>query len=98
MALASRGIDAPEAHTGQARCRAKIALDRAATARARMLLDGRTVTIMRVGRSYDRTVARLTLADRDVASEQVATGRARWWPRWQRKPDWCAHTLKRMME
>ncbi|WP_416462497.1 hypothetical protein [Sphingomonas sp. VDB2] len=41
-----------------------------------MLLDGRTVTIMRVGRSYNRTVARLTLADRDVASEQVATGRA----------------------
>ncbi len=39
--------------------------------RARMLLDGRTVTIMRVGRSYNRTVARVTLAGRDVGSD--------WW-------------------
>lgn len=54
-----------------------------------MLLDGRNVTIMRVGRSYNRTVARVTLAGRDVGSELVATGVARWWPRWQRKPDWC---------
>lgn len=45
------GIDAPETHAGQARFRAEIALGRSATARARMLLDGRTVTIMRVGRS-----------------------------------------------
>ena len=83
------GIDAPEAHAGQAKCRAEIALGRSATARARMLLDGRNVTIMRVGRSYNRTVARVTLAGRDVGSELVATGAARWWPRWQRKPDWC---------
>jgi len=83
------GIDAPETHAGQAKCKGEIALGRSATARARTLLDGRTVTIMRVGRSYSRTVARVTLAGRDVGSELVATGVARWWPRWQRKPDWC---------
>lgn len=84
------GIDAPETHAGQAKCRGEIALGRSATARARTLLDGRNVTITRVGRSYNRTVARVTLAGRDVGSELVATGVARWWPRWQRKPDWCA--------
>ncbi len=83
------GIDAPETQPGQARCRAEIALGKAATARARTLLDGRTVTILRVGRSYNRTVARVRLAGRDVGSDLVATGAARWWPRWQRKPDWC---------
>jgi len=83
------GIDAPETQPGQARCRAEIALGKAATARARTLFDGRTVTILRVGRSYNRTVARVMLAGRDVGSELVATGVARWWPRWQRKPDWC---------
>ena len=84
------GIDAPETQAGQARCRAEIVLGRAATVRARALLDGRTVTILRVGRSYNRTVARVTLAGRDVGTELVATGVARWWPRWQSKPDWCA--------
>jgi endonuclease YncB( thermonuclease family) len=88
------GIDAPEIHTGQARCRAEIALGKAATARARALLDGRNVTIIRVGRSYNRTVARVTLAGHDVGSELVATGVARWWPRWQRKPDWCARARR----
>ena len=63
-------------------------LGRAATVRARALLDGRTVTMPRVGRSYNRTVARVALAGRDVGSALVATGAARWWPRWQRKPDW----------
>lgn len=89
------GIDAPEIHAGQAKCRAEIALGKAATARARTLLDGRNVMIMRVGRSYNRTVARVTLASRDVGSELVATGVARWWPRWQRKPDWCVRALMR---
>ena len=46
------GIDAPETHAGQAKCRGEIALGRSATARVRTLLDGRNVTIMRVGRSY----------------------------------------------
>lgn len=88
------GIDAPETQAGQARCRAEIVLGRAATARARTLLDGRTVTVMRVGRSYNRTVAQVTLAGRDVGSELAASGIARWWPRWQRKPDWCARALR----
>ncbi|WP_278392260.1 hypothetical protein [Sphingobium yanoikuyae] len=55
----------------------EIALDRSAMARARTLLDGRPVTIRRVGCSYNRTVARVTLAGRDIGSERVATGRAR---------------------
>lgn len=83
------GIDAPETQAGQAGCRAEIALGRAATARARTLLDGRVVTIRRVGRSYNRTVARVTLAGRDVGSKLVAIGVARWWPRGTAKPDWC---------
>jgi len=44
------GIDASETQAGQARCRAEIVLGRTPTVRARALLDGRTVTIMRVGR------------------------------------------------
>ena len=88
------GIDALETHAGQAKCGGEIALGRSATARARTLLDGRTVTIMRVGRSYNRTFARVTLAGRDVGSELVATGVARWWPRWQGKPDWCARPCR----
>ncbi|MFP5432954.1 MAG: hypothetical protein ACLGIM_07530 [Alphaproteobacteria bacterium] len=58
LALTSPGSTPPKAQGGQTRCRAEIALGRAATGRARMLLDGRTVTIRRVGRSYNRTVAR----------------------------------------
>lgn len=80
-------IDAAETQAGQARCRTEISLARSATARARTLFDGRTVTIMRVGRSYNRTVARVTLAGRDVGSERVVTDVVRW----QHKPDWRAH-------
>jgi len=86
------GIDTPETQKGQAKCGAEIVLGRSATALARTLLDGRTVTIIRVGRSYNRTVARVTLAGRDVGSELVASGVARWWPRRQPKPDWCGRT------
>lgn len=39
------GIDAPETHAGQAKCRGEIALGRSATARVRTLFDGRNVTI-----------------------------------------------------
>ncbi len=84
------GIVAPETHAGQAKCRGEIALGRSATARARTLLEGQTITIIRVGTSYNRTVARVRLAGRDAGSELVATGVARWWPRWRRKPNWCA--------
>jgi micrococcal nuclease len=83
------GIDAPETHRGQARCRAEVALGNAATARARAMLDGRSVAVVRLGRSYNRTVARVTLDGRDLAAELVRAGAARWWPRGARKPDWC---------
>lgn len=55
----------------------EIALDRSATARARTLLDGRPVTIRRVGCSYNRTIAQVTLAGHYVGSELGATGVAR---------------------
>jgi micrococcal nuclease len=42
----------------------------------------------------NRTVVRVTLVGRDVGSELVATGVARWWPRWQRKPDWCVRARR----
>ena len=83
------GIDAPETHRDQAKCAAELALGKAASARARALLDHRSVTFHRVGRSYNRTVARVTLDGRDLASELVAMGIARWWPRYRPKPDWC---------
>ncbi|MDF2381773.1 thermonuclease family protein [Nostoc ellipsosporum NOK] len=84
------GIDAPETRRGQAKCRREIAAGRAATATARTLLLGRTVRFARLGRSYNRTVARVTLDGRDVAGGLVRLGVARWWPRGARKPDWCA--------
>ncbi|HEX4693605.1 thermonuclease family protein [Sphingomonas sp.] len=83
------GIDAPETHAEQARCAAEIALGDAAATRLRALLDDRSVGIERVGRSYDRTVARVTLDGRDLAAMLVADGAARWWPRGAPKPDWC---------
>lgn len=85
------GIDAPENHADQARCPAELALGDAAAAPASALLDGRTVAIERVGRSYDRTVARVTLDGRDLASLLVDMGVARWWPRGRPKPDWCGN-------
>lgn len=83
------GIDAPETQPGQAKCRREIATGQVATARARAMLAGQTVRIVRVGRSYNRTVARVTLGGRDVAGELVRLSAARWWPRGERKPDWC---------
>ena len=83
------GIDAPESRQGQARCRAELAQGKAATARARAMLEGRPVTLVRVGRSYDRTVAEVRVGGRGLAETLVAVGVARWWPRGARKPDWC---------
>ena len=61
------GIDAPETQRGQAKCRKEIALGQQATRQARSLPTGRTVTINRVGRSYNRTVAEVQLDGRDLA-------------------------------
>lgn len=83
------GIDAPETRVGQARCAREIRRGKVATAVARALLEGREVTIVRVGRSYQRTVAHLLLEGRDVAGDLVRRGAARAWPRGRPKPDWC---------
>lgn len=83
------GIDAPETQPRQAKCAQELAAGRAATARARALLTGRTVRLERVGRSYNRTVARVTLEGRDVAATLVEAGIARWWPRGRPRPRWC---------
>jgi len=83
-------IDAPETHADQAKCRAEIALGEASAERARALLDHRTVTFVRVGRSYNRTVARVTLDGRDLGETLIAMGAARPWPHHAPKPDWCS--------
>lgn len=83
------GIDAPETQPGQAKCRAEIVRGQAATRDARALLAGRTVTIERVGRSYNRTVANVRLNGRDVATMLVDRGIAARWPRGRPRPDWC---------
>src|SRR5690606_370563 len=69
-----RIADAAETDPGQAKCRAEIARGNAATQEARALLDGRTVTIERVGRSYNRTIATIRFDGRDVATMLVARG------------------------
>lgn len=82
-------IDAPEIHARQAKCRLEIERGEAATKRARALLDGKAVTIERVGRSYNRTVARVRVDGRDLGEALIASGAARPWLRHQPKPDWC---------
>ena len=83
------GIDAPEIQVGQAKCSREIERGKAATARACGLLQGRAVDFVRVGRSYNRTVARVSLAGRDLGDLLVAQGIARTWPPYSAKPDWC---------
>lgn len=83
------GIDAPETRPDNAKCKAEIALGKDARARAKTLLEGRRVTVVRVGRSYNRTVAKLSVAGRDVATTLVASGAARQWPRGSPRPNWC---------
>lgn len=82
-------IDAPESQRGQAKCAAEIAFGLAATNRARTMLQGRAVAIERVGRSYNRTVARVTLNGRDLATQLIEIGVARPWPHHSPKPNWC---------
>lgn len=83
------GIDAPETQPGNAKCRAELDRGKAATARAIALFKDREVAFERVGRSYNRTVARVSLDGRDVATLLVEAGAARWWPRGRPRPDWC---------
>lgn len=88
------GIDAPETQARNAKCRAERARGKAATAKAIALLKGREVRFERVGRSYNRTVARVWLDGRDLAGALVAAGAARWWPRGKPRPDWCGATRR----
>ncbi|MGY2736598.1 thermonuclease family protein [Sphingomonas sp. UYP23] len=90
------GIDAPETHAEHAKCAAELTLGAAATARVRALLDGKSVGIERVGRSYDRTVAKVTIDGRDLATLLVAAGVAQWWPHYAPKPDWCVGASDRL--
>jgi len=83
------GIDAPETQPGNAKCRAELVRGRQATQATIALLKGKTVEIERVGRSYNRTVARVRLGGRDLGETLVEKGIARWWPRGRSKPDWC---------
>jgi endonuclease YncB( thermonuclease family) len=83
-------IDAPETQVRQAKCRLEIRRGEAASRRARTLLEGKAVTFERVGRSYNRTVARVRLDGRDLGETLVAMGAAKQWLRRQPKPDWCS--------
>lgn len=71
------GIDAAESDPRNAKCAAELARGRRATRDATALLKGKAVTVTRVGRSYNRTVAKLRLDGRDVAATLVAAGIAR---------------------
>lgn len=83
------GVDAPETHRDQAQCASEVALGLRAKDRATSLLAGRDVTFRRVGRSYNRTVATVTVDGQDLGSELVRMGIAAWWPRGRPKPVWC---------
>jgi endonuclease YncB( thermonuclease family) len=85
------GIDAPETHRDQAHCAAEIVLGDAAAQRARTILDRRRVSFVRVGRSYNRTVARVMLDGRDVGQMFIDRGIASAWPRGRPKPGWCGN-------
>lgn len=83
------GIDAPETQPGNAKCRRELMRGAAAKDRARALLIGRNVRVERVARSYNRSVAHVSIEGRDLAAELVRIGVARYWPRGTRKPDRC---------
>jgi micrococcal nuclease len=83
------GIDAAETQKVNAKCARELAIGAAAKRRAIALLKGRTVRVERVGRSYNRAVAKVRLDGRDLAAMLVDAGIARWWPRGNPKPDWC---------
>ncbi len=83
-------IDAPEIHAREAKCRLEITRGESASRHARALLEGKTVTFERMGRSYNRTVARVRVDGRDLGQALIAAGAAKPWLRRQPKPDWCA--------
>ena len=70
-------IDAPETHADQAHCASELRHGETAAARARAMLDHKVVSFIRIGRSYNRSVARVWLDGRDVAAIFVDAGIAR---------------------
>lgn len=89
------GIDTSETHVDQSKCRAELAPGVAGATRAQALLYGRIVGIERLGRSYNRTVASVTLDGRDVADNLVRMGVAQRWQRPQPKVGWCGATRRK---
>ena len=83
-------IDAPEIHVRQAKCRLEFTRGEAASKQARTLLDGKIVTFERVGRSYNRTVARVRVNGRGPGKTLIALGAAKPWLRYNPKPGWCS--------
>jgi endonuclease YncB( thermonuclease family) len=83
------GIDAPETQRDQAKCAGEVVLGLQAKDRATALLAGREIIFHPVGLSYNRTVATVSLDGRDLGTELVRLGVARWWPRGRPKPVWC---------
>ena len=83
-------IDAPETHRDQAKCAGEVILGMRAKDLATAFLAGREVSFHRVGRSYARTVATVTLDGHDLGTELVRRGIAAWWPRGRPKPVWCS--------
>ena len=83
------GIDAPESDPRQAKCALEIRRGRAAKATLETLIGAWPVTVIRVGRSYNRTVATVAVGGRDLATSLIAAGAAKPWPRGRPKPDWC---------
>jgi micrococcal nuclease len=82
-------IDAPETHRKQAKCSLEVTRGIAATKILRRLIEGRTVHFVRVGRSYNRTVANVTVDGSDLGRSLIAVGAARPWLRGRPKPEWC---------
>jgi micrococcal nuclease len=79
-------IDAPEVR--QAQCEAEAALGRQASARLRFLLAQGPASVQREGTDrFGRTLARISVAGRDVGDRLVAEGLARRWD--GRRQPWC---------
>lgn len=83
------GIDAPETQAQRARCPAERRMGEAAKARLTRMIEGKLIHFTRVGRSYNRMVASVRYAGRDLAARLVEVGDAARWPRGKAKPDWC---------
>lgn len=88
-------IDAPETWVRQARCPAERVQGEAAKQRLEAMIEGKAVQFVRVGRSYDRTVATVRFSGRDLATTLTASGSAAWWPRGRPKPGWCRSAAAR---